>query len=405
MAIIGLSEREETEAALRRSQARYRTLFDLVPVAVYTCDAEGLLVEFNRRAEELWGRKPKTNDPTERFCGSFKIFYPDGRPMPHSECPMARVLRGENLGEKELEILVERGTGERRNVAVSPTALRNERGKIVGAINCLFDITKRKQTEQSLSDAARQRDALYQFALRRQEAKSLKDIYNAALDAIFGALACDRAAILLFDDKGVMRFVTSRGLSERYRKAAEGHSPWRGKKRPQLFCVEDVARADMANSLKSALKAEGIGALAFIPLFAEGKLIGKFMIYYDAPHVFSRKEIDLSLNVAVQLALGLERKRAEQALRESEELHRAFVSQTAVGMARSDLKGRLVFVNKKFCDLVGYKESELIGKKIADLTFHEYRARSGRRFRRLVRGGTPFHWKNGTSAKMARSCG
>ncbi|MFN2507598.1 MAG: PAS domain S-box protein [Chthoniobacterales bacterium] len=130
------------------SALRYRTLFELVPVAVYTTDAEGRIQEFNHRAQELWGRTPNPNG--EKFCGSFKIYHPDGRPMPHEQCPMARVLRGEELDPAELEILVEQEDGARRNVVVAPRALKDERGKIVGAINCLHDISGRKQMEEAL---------------------------------------------------------------------------------------------------------------------------------------------------------------------------------------------------------------------------------------------------------------
>jgi PAS domain S-box-containing protein len=124
------------------SELRYRTLFNLVPVAVYSTDAHGVIREFNRRAVELWGRQPKR---AEKFCGSFKIFYPDGRPMPHEECPMARVLHGEELTPDECEIVVEQPDGTRRTVAVAPRAVRNTRGQITGAINCLHDITERKR--------------------------------------------------------------------------------------------------------------------------------------------------------------------------------------------------------------------------------------------------------------------
>jgi len=91
-AIIDLTEHQRAAEAIRQSQERYQTLFDLVPVAVYACDAKGVILEYNRRAAELWGDEPDKNAASPRFCGSYKIYYPDGRPMPHKECPMARAL-------------------------------------------------------------------------------------------------------------------------------------------------------------------------------------------------------------------------------------------------------------------------------------------------------------------------
>ena len=163
-------------------------------------------------------------------------------------------------------------------------------------------------------------EPLFRFTDRLFRARSLADICEAALDAIREALGCERASVLIFDDAHVMRFVAWRNLSNGYRRAVEGHTPWtKGTKDPQPICVEDIDTAELAEALRVTVKAEGIGACAFIPLVARGQLIGKFMTYYDAPHAFSRAEIDLAITIARQLGFGIERMRADEALRESKE--------------------------------------------------------------------------------------
>lgn len=138
---------QKTEAAMRESEERYRTLFDLGPVAVYSVDAPGVIQKFNRKAAELWGREPASGDTDERFCGSFKLFRPDGSFMPHHEGPMAEVVSGKISEARDAEVLIERPDGSRVTVVVNVLPLKNQRGEVTGAINCFYDITERKRTE------------------------------------------------------------------------------------------------------------------------------------------------------------------------------------------------------------------------------------------------------------------
>jgi PAS domain S-box-containing protein len=183
--IVDFTERKRFEQEIQRSEKRYHTLFDLVPVAIYVCDADGVILEYNQRAVELWGCEPSLNGEQPKFCGSYKIYYPDGRPMPHEECPMARALRGEKLTPKDLEIVVERPGGERRHVIPAPSLLTDERGRITGAINCLFDITDHKRAET----AAMRLAAVVQSSHDAIAAKTVDGIitdWNQGAQRIFG---------------------------------------------------------------------------------------------------------------------------------------------------------------------------------------------------------------------------
>src|SRR5258705_3010601 len=83
---IQLDSRRRGNEALRESEERYRVLFDLSPVAVYSIDASGVIQEFNRVAAELWGREPAPGDTDERFCGSYNLFRPHGKFTSPQQC-------------------------------------------------------------------------------------------------------------------------------------------------------------------------------------------------------------------------------------------------------------------------------------------------------------------------------
>ena len=105
-------------------------------------------------------------------------------------------------------------------------------------------------------------------------------------------------------------FVATRGLSQTYKDTVEGHSPWSADEiDPSPICVPDLHNADIPAELRETIKAEGIGALGFFPLVSGGRLIGKFMTYYDAPHDFTPGEAHVALTIARQLAFTVERLR------------------------------------------------------------------------------------------------
>jgi PAS domain S-box-containing protein len=164
--------------ALRESKERYRTLFELAPVAVYSCDASGVIREYNHRAAELWGRKPAPGDTDERFCGSFKMYRPDGSYMPHEQCPMGDVLSGKVPGVHDGEVLIERPDGSRVIVIVNIAPLTDDQGEVMGAINCFYDVTERKSFEFERETLLANERA---SRMEAEEANRSKDIFLATL--------------------------------------------------------------------------------------------------------------------------------------------------------------------------------------------------------------------------------
>ena len=135
-------------------------LLEALPVAVYMTDAEGRITFFNEAAATLWGCRPELGK--DEFCGSWKLYWPDGTPLPHDECPMAIALR-QKEAVRGLEAVAERPDGTRIPFIPYPTPLFDSSGALVGAVNMLVDISERKRAEVALARHRDEQAALYQF--------------------------------------------------------------------------------------------------------------------------------------------------------------------------------------------------------------------------------------------------
>jgi PAS domain S-box-containing protein len=174
-------------------------------------------------------------------------------------------------------------------------------------------------------------------------AGTVDDIYDAALTGLHDALGAERASILLFDPDGMMRFKAWRGISDAYRAAVEGHSPWAPDAPPAPPLLVRSAHADptLATYLP-VFEREGIEALAFIPLVASGRIVGKFMLYYGEPHDFSDDEVTIALTIASHIGFAVERLRTEAGIRRREERIRFALDAACMGTWEWDVRSNEV---------------------------------------------------------------
>ncbi len=123
---------------------RLEDVIRALPAAIYTTDADGRITFYNEAAAELWGCRPELGK--SEFCGSWKLYWPDGTPLPHGQCPMALALK-EQREVRGMEAVAERPDGTLVHFVPYPTPLYDTSGTLIGAVNMLIDITDRKRAD------------------------------------------------------------------------------------------------------------------------------------------------------------------------------------------------------------------------------------------------------------------
>ena len=387
--IAETAARSRAEAKGDEHRVWLQTTLSSIGDGVIATDADGNVNFMNAVAARLtgWDEESARGRSLREV---FNIVNEDTRQVVVN--PVESVMKtGAVVGLANHTVLISR-SGEEFPISDSAAPIRNG-SEIRGVVLVFSDVSERKRAERFKERRAKEIAALYEFTHRLSRAGSMDDVYEAALDSITLSLNCDRSSVLLFDDEGVMQFVASRGLSDAYRQRAAGHSPWAfGEKGARPLGVESVDDSDIEEPLLSSIKAEGIEALGFIPLISEERLIGKVMVYYNAPHSFTDAEFEIAMTVANQIASGLEQKKAETRLLENEERLRLATQTGKVGVWDWDVKnGKISWTDAVF-EMHGVNKGEFDGsmESYAALIHPSDRAFVTERIEKALAGEMPY---------------
>ena len=336
--------------------ALYRSIFERASDAIAIIAPDGTYVEQNEAharllgwpLDELRGRTPAIHLGEETFADIQQRLAADGY----------------FLGTVESRDR----SGRLRTVELSAFPVTDEHGAISAFVGVKRDISQRVAAEQELRRRYEQLQAIYRMTAALASATHLEDIFREGLACACDALGAPRASILLVDPDGVMRFRAWTGLSASYRAAVEGHSPWPlDDPAPQPIVVADVVLDPSVHGLLDVLLAEGIHALAFVPLVAARRLLGKFTVCFAEPRSLREEELRLATTIADHLAFAITRRRAQEALARREREFEALAEHAPDIIVRFDRALRHLYVNPAVETFTGLPQAAFLGRTNEEL--------------------------------------
>ena len=328
--------------------------------AVYTTDADGFITLYNEAAVSLWGKEPEIGK--DRWCGSHRLYRPDGAPLSLDASPLAVALK-EGRAIQGVELIIERPDGTRRHVLAQPELIRDSAGGVVGAINVFADMTS--QTPMELLVAGQQR--ALQLAVH---GAALGDVLEVLTRTIETHLADGViASVLTLDRDGIhLRYGAAPNLPEPYNRAIDGVAigPSAGSCGTAAFrndtvIVEDIATDPLWVGFRTVALDHDLRACWSMPIrSSQQEVLGTFALYYKQvrnPRPQDREVVELLAHTAAVIIErdreGRERREAEQALRESEQRFRHMADHAPVMVWVTEPDGQCSFVSKSWYEFTG----------------------------------------------------
>lgn len=339
--------------ASRESEAFHRHLIDALPMAIYTCDGQGRVMMYNQAAVSLWGREPEIGK--DLWCSSWKMYRPNGDPLPLDECAMAVTVR-EGRPVRGQEIIIERPNGSRRHILQHPEPMFDAVGNLVGAVNMLVDITDRKKAERATAHLAAIVDSS-DSAIVGKDLQGVVTSWNRAAERLFGYTAGEMIGC------SILRVIPPDRRDEETRildRIGRGQT---------IEPFETIRRRKDGSEVPVSLTISPI-------IDTHGRVIGASKIARDVS----------------------EQKRAERAsfeqredLRRALEFREAVVGNMGEGLYTVNGEGCVTSMNRAAEKLFGWTTEELLGRKMHDMTHYKHR------------DGTPFPAEDCAGLQVLRS--
>jgi PAS domain S-box-containing protein len=345
--------------------------------------AGGEIVSCNPAAEAILGLTRDQMTGRNALDPRWQAIHEDGSPFPGETHPVMVTLRtGERF--RAVQTGVHRPDGTLRWISISSEPIPGPDGRPAAVVATFVDVTESRRAEHI-------RDAAYRISDAAGSAGSLDEFLRRAHEILGTLMPASNFYVALLDvEAGTLSFpyfVDEADPPPAPRPLRRGLTDYVIRSGEPLLCPPEVfadleARGEV--ELVGTPSADWLGA----PLKISGVTIGAVVLQIYAAGVrFKASDRDFLSFISNQLAMSIERKRAEAALQESAERHRAIVRTAMDGFWLADTQGSLLEVNEAYCRMSGYSEQELLSLHIFDLEAAETSDDTAARIQKIMAHG------------------
>src|SRR4030042_1680911 len=398
------TQHNQAEEALRQSEEKYRNILENIQEGYYEVDLAGNYTCRNDSMCRIWGY------PKEELMGMNHRQYTDQETAQRLFQDFNRAYKTGEPG-KTVDYEIIRKDGAQRCVETSFSIIRDSSGKPIGFRGIVRDITERKKADETLRRSeetakrlAQENAIMAEIGRIVSSTLNIEEIYEHFAEEVKKLIPFDRIAIntINYEDETVtVAYVTGVDVTDRLKGTA---IPLAGTlagevgrtRKSMVIQAEDPKKvADRLPGLLVSFQA-GIRSLMAIPLMSKDEVVGALHFHSMKSNAYREKNLRLAEEVGNKMAgaisnaqLFIERKKTEEALRQSEERYRTLLESIEEGYYEVNLAGKFTSLNDSMCRIYGYSREEFMGISYRQYTDEETGKKVYQAYNRVYRTGEP----------------